>query len=456
MAAVRILRTIKTKWYLFTKAAGLGVAGFVLAGGIASAQSGSRSADPTPDPYFKTKPQETKWTQPYTPPSFSSDKKTESDAANRSKSNVSIPWGDQRSIVREKPTATKNQFVSTAMAQQDALPGAGNRVASLLDNEVTPKAAVKKDDTFEPGRVVAVVGGEPIFVGDMLFEASQLIEKFMPRAPQSVKEQQRKEVVKKLVKKYVDAKLLYVDVVSKLPDGVDVDAIVKQASKDFDDKVLPGMIESSGVRNVSEFDANLRGQGSSLRQLRTGWAKDQMAKYFLGEQLNINEYVSHQEMLDDYLANKEKYAFKAKAKWEQVLIRFDRSESREAAKNKVFEVADKIVYGANFGAMAKEHSHGFRARQGGLYESTSKGSLVLKAVDEAIFSTPVGELDIIESRDGFHIIRVIERTDEGFTPFIEAQVEIKKRLKTEKSNKAFEQHLEKVRRKIPVEYYPLD
>ena len=439
----------------------------LLASSQCAAQFGSSA--PTPDPYFKPAPKKPDFSDTYVPPSFSpgSIGKRTPTKETAPQDNQSVSWSHQRSIVRDR-SEDQNDFkpqsdivdspdkiqLATAIepvAQQQE----GTRVAARPATGSTTK--VESVQHFEPGRVVAIVGGEPIFVGDMLFEANQIIESKIPQAPESAKQIQRKRLLKAMTKKFVDQKLLYVDAMGKLPAEASVDGLIKQATGIFNDQILPQMMESSGVKNITEFDGNLRVQGSSLRQVRLAWAKDQLARQFVQQDLNIDQTVTHQEMLDDYLANKEKYAIRAKSKWEQIMVRFDKSESRTAAKKKIAELGNQIIYGANLAAIAKKSSDGFRASQGGQHDWTGKGALVLKEIDEAIFSLPIGKLsDIIETRDGYHILRVLDRNEASHTPFTEAQVEIKKRLKDKKINAAFENHLNSIRERIPVEYFPLD
>jgi len=139
------------------------------------------------------------------------------------------------------------------------------------------------------------------------------------------------------------------------------------------------------------------------------------------------------------------------------MVRFDKHDSRVAAKKKIAELGNKVIYGGSLKEIAKEKSDGFRASEGGQHDWTGKGALVLKEIDKAIFNLPIGELsDIIESRDGYHIVRVIDRNKASYTPFTEAQVKIKERIKNDKINNAFEEHLKAVRERIPVEYFPLD
>ena len=421
----------------------------VLGVATSHAQSVTKSRQATPDTYFKTlngsqskDGSQSKEQAPYTPPDFSrkgSATKTPVDASE------SVTWGDRRSILRDDPQAKNSQ----AQAIQK-----GPVVQASLEQD---REQVDSLVPFEPGRVVAIVGGEPVFVSDMLFEVNQFIEKHMANAPSKAKDIQRKMLLKKLVNKYVDQTLLYVDALATMPEGADLEQFLVSAEAVFDDRVLPEMIESSGVDIIGDFDANLRVQNTSLRQVRTAWAKDQLSRNFLSEKLNVNLAVTHQELIDIYNENRESYHNKAKARWEQVMVRFDRFASREEAKKKIIELGNQIVYGANLEAVAKKHSHGFRAVNGGQHDWTSRNALMLDTLDKAIFSLPVDRLsDIIESKDGYHIVRVKERTEEGYVPFTEAQIEIRKKLKVQKQNDAFEKHLKTIRSQIPVEHFPLE
>ena len=289
---------------------------------------------------------------------------------------------------------------------------------------------------------MAMVGGHPIFVGDMIFEVNQVLEKYMKGAPQSAKDAQKGKLMSRLLPKYVDQKILYVSTLDQLPDGADIDEILKQAETTFNDKALPDIMENSGVDSIPKFDAILRSQGSSVRQMRRNWAKDQIAKFFLQEKVKFNRQVTHLEMLDEYRANYDTYAVKGKVRFEQIEIQPAKAGGRFAAKDKIEDIYNRVVHGANFEAIAKKESHGFKAFNGGQYDWTSKGSLVNKKVDESIFSLPQGQLSgVIESKTGFHIIRVTERVEDHHTPFTEAQVEIKKRLLEARRDEAFKTYI---------------
>ena len=72
-------------------------------------------------------------------------------------------------------------------------------------------------------------------------------------------------------------------------------------------------------------------------------------------------------------------------------------------------------------------------------------------LDEALFTLPVGQLSsILDDGKSLHIVRVVERTEAGRTPFLEAQVDIRDRLIAERRKKEMDDYLEKIRERTPV------
>ena len=317
-----------------------------------------------------------------------------------------------------------------------------------VDHEEDTKATA-----FKPGKVLALVGGEPIFVGDLMFQINQIIEEKMGGAPENIKERQRQAAIPQLLPQFVESKLLYQGAIRGLPDGVDIENIFEQIEGQFEESAMPQMMESAGVKSVVEFDARLRGQDYSLRQLKRSWAVKQFTRHSVGQAIGKVPETTHQEMLERYQEKLASYEKPARAKWEQIMVRFDRTSSRVDAKKMIVEIGNRVLYGASFAATAKAHSHGYNAAGGGQFDWTTQGALALEEIDKAIFSLPIGELsDLIETKRGFHIVRVTEREQASRTSFLDAQVDIKKEIEGEKRKAAFDKHVAKLRKEIPVEY----
>ncbi len=305
---------------------------------------------------------------------------------------------------------------------------------------------------FEPGQVIALVGGEPIFFADMTFEANQILENFMPQAPPEVRQREMGNVIRALTPKYVEQKLLHVYAKQQLPEGASWPKIVEQAEKDFDERMLPKLLERSRLKSQLDLDAQFRAQGTSLRAYKRRWAEDQVARYFNMQKLNLEPEITHQEMLDYYQQHRHEFTSKARVRWEELAVMFDRFPNREAAYESIVQMGNEVVYGASFAAVAARSSQGITASAGGQHDWTTIGSLVHPAIEEALFTIPVAQLsDLIETKIGVHIVRVLEREDTRTTPFVEAQTSIKEKLLEMKREEEINRHTSKLRDLFPIE-----
>ena len=189
-----------------------------------------------------------------------------------------------------------------------------------------------------------------------------------------------------------------------------------------------------------------------MKKQQQAFIELELGKAGVGQNIDRNPEVTYDEMLAYYQAHATDYYLPAKARWEQITARFDRFPNKNAAWAFILERWKEIYYGgAPFAAVAKRHSQGFTADKGGLRDWTTKGSLASERLDRAIFSYPQNKLsEVIEDDRGFHIIRILERQDEGRVPFLEAQEEIKRQLLAEKRNKQISAYLTKLRKSVPV------
>ena len=157
-----------------------------------------------------------------------------------------------------------------------------------------------------------------------------------------------------MLPKFVEQKLLLIDVKNELPAEAKFEDIIKSASSDFDEKALDGLMESAGVDSPTMFDAHLRAQGSSLRKLRETWTVSQVVRYFLSQKIKTDAEVSHKELLDYYREHEADYAKKAKARWEQVMVRHSKFSSTSDAMSAIVEMGNKIVLRSFIGRRRQE------------------------------------------------------------------------------------------------------
>ncbi len=89
-------------------------------------------------------------------------------------------------------------------------------------------------------------------------------------------------------------------------------------------------------------------------------------------------------------------------------------EVREKAYSKIISIKEMLDNGEDFSELAKLHSDGPNASQGGVLGFVSKGSLSELTFEEKIFSLKPGETSApFETRLGFHIVTILGRKDQA-------------------------------------------
>ncbi len=127
----------------------------------------------------------------------------------------------------------------------------------------------------------------------------------------------------------------------------------------------------------------------------------------------------------------------------------------DSAKQEVHKKMEKILArarkGEDFARLAKKYSEDPGSKnKGGLYENFGRGVMV-KPFEDAAFSVPVGQIsDIIETRFGYHILKVEDRKKET-RPLKEVRSQIEANLKKKKQGEAYQAFMEKLKNDAGLE-----
>lgn len=305
--------------------------------------------------------------------------------------------------------------------------------------------------SLDNARVVARVGPEVVLEGDLLTPtALAWLDKVSGGlTPEQVREL-KTQICKQVIKQHVESMIVYVDACRTIPEDR-IPEIEKKVNEAFDQQQLPRLVKDAGVSNGLEYDQLLRSRGQSLDRIRKTFFERALAQQWIQQKVVNEGEIPHAEMIAWYQNHLAEYEYPAKARFEQLTVKITGSRPRGQAWNILAAMGNDVMQGKPFADIARSRSEGPTAATGGGYEWTTKGSLVSKVVDEAIFTLPVGQLSaILDDGTALHIVRVTERTDAGRTPFIEAQVTIRNQLQDERRNRQMEEYLATVRERTPV------
>ncbi len=318
------------------------------------------------------------------------------------------------------------------------------------DAELRQAAPVAAPRLLEGGQIVARIAGEIVLACDVSEGIEETLAANRDRFPPEQLEVVRLMLMKRNLDQIVDTKLLYAEARRTIPKE-NYAKIEEQIEKQFEQDRLPQLYKATKTTTRSELEAKLQEIGSSLERQKRAYGERLLAQQWLRQNIELDEEISHAEMLAYYQEHLAEYEFEAKARWEELAVRYDRYRDKAEAYRTIAEMGNAIWRGTALADIAKEKSDGPTASDGGQYDWTTRGSLVSQDLNRAIFTLPVGQLSpIIASETAFHIVRVLERRDAGRTSFVEAQVEIKKKLKQERRDKQIEQYMAKLRQESRV------
>jgi len=123
------------------------------------------------------------------------------------------------------------------------------------------------------------------------------------------------------------------------------------------------------------------------------------------------------------------------------------------ARQKIKEVQQKLKDGGDFAALAKEYSEGPSNAKGGDLGYFRRGQMV-KPFEDAAFSQKPNEVsDVVETRFGYHLIKVYNKKPEQVLTYTDVKDKITQRLKQEKVENEATQYVEKLKKDAKVEKF---
>ena len=246
-----------------------------------------------------------------------------------------------------------------------------------------------------------------------------------------------------VLEEYICQLLFYNDyIVSRSKDEIEEQK--KTLNKAFDNEYLPTLIEQMHCETQDELEELFKEKlESSLDEERRLFIQQTVSSSWVSYNLGTDQWVptSH-DLRRYYEKHRGEYHKDEKVRWQKMTVYFSNHPTREDAYSKIAYMGNAVKSAASregqesaFAKVARTDSEDMFASKGGDCGWTARGELSSQAIDEALFSDdlPVGALSrIIEDDSGLSIICVLERQREGWTPFVEVQEEITKRIKDER------------------------
>lgn len=161
--------------------------------------------------------------------------------------------------------------------------------------------------------------------------------------------------------------------------------------------------------------------------------------------------VADSDMKRYFQEHRDRFALSEEYTLSQILIRPRSPEDTADAKEKVREVMTRLKQGESFEDVALRFSDGPNASHGGGLGLVRQGEL-LPGIERAIANlVPGGISDVIETPEGFHIMRLEDKKPKQFRPYEQVRTEIQGLVFQQKSEDVFQAWLAELKNKAYIE-----
>jgi peptidyl-prolyl cis-trans isomerase D len=188
-------------------------------------------------------------------------------------------------------------------------------------------------------------------------------------------------------------------------------------------------------KDVTASDADLKAHyEKNKNKFRVGARRKAAWWYLPFKEVSAKLSLDDRELRIHYEKTRSKYRLQEEVTVQQILIKAspDAKEKIEQAEKKLAEIRDQIVKGKPFEEMAKEHSEGPAASEGGKL-GTLKRKEMLPELEKTAFSMKVGEVSRpVRSQFGVHLLKVTKHQRPGILPYEKAKAKVEKSLRESK------------------------
>ena len=295
-----------------------------------------------------------------------------------------------------------------------------------------------------PTQVIVKVNGTSLTEGDVGVEIDRFMaQRGMPGAPPEQMAQAKQHIRRQIVERFIAQRLL-IDEAARKEIAV---------TQEETDKAL-SELKSSLPEGVTVEEALSR-SGVTMERFSADLANDLKVRKLVDERVASLPDVKEEEIREFFDSQSENFTTPESIHARHVLLQCDEGEDealRLQKKQQADELRVKLVDGADFAEIAKEHSDCPSKKEGGDLGTFPRGQMV-KAFEDAAFSQATNTIGpVVETPFGFHIIQVLAHNEGGTRSFDEVKEDIGKFLDNRRKQEAVTAYIDELRGKATITY----
>ena len=204
------------------------------------------------------------------------------------------------------------------------------------------------------------------------------------------------------------------------------------------------------------FEQSLEAQGMTLEKLRTEMRRNLSIQKFIETDIASQVSVSTEDVRRFYDGTQDQMRQPEQLRLSHILKSVDpeaTTEERATALAAIEDVLLEASSGADFAALAREHSEDLGSAQNGGELTVTRGQTVPPFEQAAFALEPGGLSPVVETQFGYHIIKMLERIEGQLIPYEDVQAQIEQGLKQEAIQSRMQQAIASLKESGEVELF---
>jgi peptidyl-prolyl cis-trans isomerase C len=312
----------------------------------------------------------------------------------------------------------------------------------LITASAYPSRAVSEPEK-QPRQIAAKVNGNAIYVDQLDSLIEKEIKTFKKYGARTIPPHMMDRLRKKALNKAIEQELLRQE--SEKVTVPDLDRKVDEKLKELKGKY------PSDEHFRERMSANSRTEGD----LRESLAKTIYIDEYMKQKGLTNIEIPEEDIRAYYESNPRAFQREEMVKVSHILILVEKDAGKDKkarALDKAEKIRDEIIKGKDFGESAKEHSQDGYALQGGDMGYIKRGFMPPE-FDKAAFALEKGHVsEVVETRHGYHIIKLADKKPAGKVPYTEMRNFIEKYLRERIEKDKFEAHMAELKKNAKIEF----
>jgi len=240
-------------------------------------------------------------------------------------------------------------------------------------------------------------------------------------------------------------------------------SLLVQRAKDMGISVEPEVIKQLDQIRIENKLASMEALEEAVTKSGVNWEDFKnnirsglLTKKVIGSEVGSHISVPKEDIQKYYEEHKQDFIRPEQVALRSIEVNTAGKDATEIAdlRKKADTARKRIEDGEDFGEIAKRYSDGSTAKQGGYLGEYKRGELS-KELEETVFKMKRNDLtDVMETKQGFLLIQVLEHYEEGQQPLAKVENEINEKLYSQRMEPALREYLKTLREESYVVIKP--